>query len=123
MRFSAVRKAFTINLIFSFSGLFHLLTDLQLGRICDITADLKFYVVNAAAMVFEGLVVQLLRMLRQSRATSTRAPRLAVGSPGALAARIVGHMWVAGFLCWATPKFYYPKMYCILSEQLAATET
>lgn len=38
---------------------------------------------------------------------------------GSLFGRVIGYIWVFGFMFWSVPKWQYPKVYCVL-EALSA---
>ena len=105
--------------LFLVSGAIHQVTSWQLNSGCADFADVYFFCTNAAAVIVESALLQVIRP-RQSSAVGGRreAERSHPSRPlRNILARLVGYVWVVSFFVWAIPKFYYPRIYCMVNQK------
>jgi hypothetical protein len=124
LRNAAIKRVFKTFSLFLISGMVHHLTSWQLNLGCRDHADLQFFCVNGAAVTLESALLQRIfpsqtseddKRHRAGRSHTQRLLRVAL-------VRFVGYTWVMSFLVWAIPKFYYPRVYCTVNQQLQVRE-
>lgn len=93
-----------VIVVFAISGLFHALSDLTQGIPSNESGALRFFVIQAFAIMFEDSVTALF----------TRSKKLTGGyKPYALTifvARVLGYCWVVAWLTWSTPIWIFPSL-------------
>ena len=106
-RHSPTDLLFTNFTIFFISGLSHALVARQLGMRCGAWQEVAWYCLNFLFIVFEEIMQKVYRLLMPTTAIFARP-----------ALRMIGYVWVLGFLCWSLPKVKYPQLYCSVQDSL-----
>ena len=86
-----------IFLAFYISGWLHMSPDLTKGVPFRETGSVRFFIMQALAIIFEDAVQALSQRVLGPRATGTWA-------------YVVGYVWVFCFLVWTTPVWMYPHI-------------
>lgn len=115
-----VRKVLMTFLLFFMSGLIHQLTTWQLDSDCSDYADIRFFCMNAVAVILESVVLQRVSLGQATQDAKRRDGRheSLLRSTQVTLVRLVGYTWVVTFFVWAVPKVYYPRVYCMLNQQM-----
>lgn len=94
-----VSRAWTVVFVFTLSGVVHGLATRRVGFKCGFLDDLWWFLLNAAAILGEELVIQGFQAV-VGRKRSV---------PGV---QWFGYLWVFGFMFWSLPKLYSAKLVC-----------
>ena len=86
--------------VFFISGIVHAFITVQLGFKCGYWEDLAFFIMCYAALLVEVSVQRVASWV------------LGEAWQSSWICRILGYMWVFGFLFWVLPKHQYPKVLC-----------
>ena len=92
-----------IFVIFFISGLLHLLTDIGSGISSHESGSLRFFCTQVLGIIIEDAVQALFCFTRDSFNGSRRS------SPTRWI-RVLGFLWLTGFVVWSTPVWAYPAM-------------
>ncbi|RDL36191.1 uncharacterized protein BP5553_06803 [Venustampulla echinocandica] len=84
---------------FYISGVVHAIADLAGGLPWSKQLTVKFFVTQALGIIIEDTVEAVYRAICGKKRTP---------GPPAFWIRIVGYVWLAGFLVWSTPMWVYP---------------
>lgn len=104
---SSVEKAFVACFVFLLSGVSHSLVTWQ-GFGCGYSGDTLWFLMNAVAAVVETVVI---KTYRKSIAKTSSNWWLPLVHRYRLD-RLVGYLWVFGFMFWSVPKWDYGKVWC-----------
>lgn len=110
-----IKRLFKTFSLFLISALIHELTARQLDPTYSDYADLKFYGINAVAVTLEYAFLHCMRSSRKSEdGSECRVRRRGVLRLALV--RLLGYVWVVGFLVWVFPKCYYKRVYDAIHE-------
>lgn len=111
---SVMDKLIVIFGIFFLSGVAHAVVSWRLGD-CAWGGDVWWFCLNFGVGMGEVVVLGVVRaaMKRIGREDWIQTVQ------GSLFGRVIGYIWVFGFMFWSVPKWQYPKVYCVL-EALSA---
>ena len=87
-------------MVFTVSGIFHLLSDISQGIPKDESGAMQFFGMQTLGIMFEDAVQALFIRVRGSEN--------AIGSR--LIGRVAGYLWVVAWLSWTSPIWIYPIM-------------
>lgn len=122
------KKLYLTFMIFLFSGMVHQITSWQLHPDCKDYADIYFYCVNAAIVLLESGVSSLVSSPKTSSCEYTGEQDRQHHVPSGwrqlkiCIARTLGYIWVFAIFFLVIPKFYYPRIHCMLHDQSSATK-
>jgi hypothetical protein len=106
------RICMTITLFFM-TGLVHQLTTLEIHPRCGGDwADIKFFLANAFAVLFESAVLQLVSYHRNPTTHQKQLNKTANNRRWTTIVQTAGYLWVVTFFVWLVPKCYYGRLRC-----------
>ncbi|KAG2022028.1 hypothetical protein GB937_004122 [Aspergillus fischeri] len=97
---------------FFVSGIFHVVADWASGEPCYLIDDMFFFVANFLAGAIESAIGKgLENAMKRSKNGMVRG-LLRSG----IVRKMIGYIWVLGFMFWITPKWQYRKLHASLTE-------
>ncbi|GKZ20610.1 hypothetical protein AbraIFM66951_005937 [Aspergillus brasiliensis] len=91
-----------VVMVFATSAFMHLLIDLSSGLSPSSSGAVQFFCTQALGLMVEDLAVNAYLVLRGGPSRNRTASR---------GERILGFLWVGGFLVWSFPAYLYPMLY------------
>lgn len=104
---SSLEKAFIACFVFLLSGVSHSLVTWR-GFGCGHSGDTVWFALNAVAAVVETAVIKTYRNSIVKRSSQWWLPLVHRYGLD----RLIGYLWVFGFMFWSVPKWDYGKVWC-----------
>ncbi|GIJ83905.1 hypothetical protein Asppvi_002736 [Aspergillus pseudoviridinutans] len=105
-------KIFIAFWTFLLSGIFHVVADWAAGEPCYPIDDMLFFIANFLAGAIESAIGK--RLEHAMKESENGRVRWLFRS--GIARKIIGYVWVLGFMFWITPKWQYRKLHDSLME-------
>lgn len=94
----------SLLITFAVSGIFHALADVGTGLTWSESGSVSFFVTQALGIMVEDGVQAVYHSWRDKEAGG------ALTGTERLLTRYVGYFWVAVWMCWSGPDWFYPKL-------------
>ncbi|GLA33995.1 hypothetical protein AnigIFM63309_004021 [Aspergillus niger] len=91
-----------VVMVFATSAFMHFLIDLSSGLSSSSSGAMQFFCTQALGLMMEDFAVNAYFVLRGGPSRNWKASR---------GERLIGYLWVGGFLVWSFPAYLYPMLY------------